>query len=864
MTTETARLVVVASSSGTDKVKKQLDGVKTSGSAAEKATASFSSALARIAGPAAIAAAALLSLRKVTEVTRQFGILNAQLKVATGSAENAAAAFEALQDFAKETPFGLEQSTTAFVKLVNYGLTPSERALRSYGNTASSMSKTLDQMIEAVADAATGEFERLKEFGIKAKNNGDTIAFTFRGTTTSVKNNAAEIENYLIQLGENNFGTAMSEQMKTLDGAFANLSDNWDMLWLNISKTGIGDFITAQVRQAGDSIQDLNDIFASGQFDTVTTEWVQQWDGLGQAVQDFLHLTDDEMKSFKTGFMDDVQELMDNTIREFKELPANIINFVETSRIELEKWATYGSEYGKMLVNYIIGQFKVLDAYVSGFGDYLKSALTIGADADWESQVAKRVADAKMKLDQDISNNKSTIRAAEEKANRESFEAEAKRQQKLADMDIAVMVGQQKATDQANKTKPTEDRLAGFRVGGDNSGSNSSSKGGKKGGASGQKLTADSWETFYQTILQGGSDTFDQLALKEKQDLDRVDKYLKAGVASTEEAQSATNAIHEKYGKARLDIVDKYDPAAAAARKQKESNKEIEALQKAGLITEEASLSARNRLQEDFFNAQVQLEQDNAVSLEDKMRGKYDEVQEAQNVYDTQLAALQAYLEAGYVTEEDYAQRRHELYTEMLQAQAEAENAEVMGYIKSGSMLAKGMADIIKAAGAEGSGAYKVLFAASQAFSIAQATLNLSTAISQAMADPTALTPAQKFANMAAIAAAGGSLLSSIAAVGMAHDGIDEIPREGTWLLDKGERVVDSRTNADLKNFLSSGGGQGQAPQIHQTFQITGNTDAQLQRLLQQAAEQGAQQGYAMVLTDVSGSRGQVSRAIGR
>ena len=38
----------------------------------------------------------------------------------------------------------------------------------------------------------------------------------------------------------------------------------------------------------------------------------------------------------------------------------------------------------------------------------------------------------------------------------------------------------------------------------------------------------------------------------------------------------------------------------------------------------------------------------------------------------------------------------------------------------------------------------------------------------------------------------------------MAHDGIDNIPKEGTWLLDKGERVVDSRTNADLTNYLAS------------------------------------------------------------
>ena len=39
---------------------------------------------------------------------------------------------------------------------------------------------------------------------------------------------------------------------------------------------------------------------------------------------------------------------------------------------------------------------------------------------------------------------------------------------------------------------------------------------------------------------------------------------------------------------------------------------------------------------------------------------------------------------------------------------------------------------------------------------------------------------------------------------GMAHSGIDHIPEDGTWLLKKGERVIDDRTNADLKNFLET------------------------------------------------------------
>lgn len=50
-----------------------------------------------------------------------------------------------------------------------------------------------------------------------------------------------------------------------------------------------------------------------------------------------------------------------------------------------------------------------------------------------------------------------------------------------------------------------------------------------------------------------------------------------------------------------------------------------------------------------------------------------------------------------------------------------------------------------------------------------------------------------------------GSFMTMINSVaGMAHDGMDYIPREGTWLLDKGERVVDSRTNSDLKRYLAA------------------------------------------------------------
>ena len=55
--------------------------------------------------------------------------------------------------------------------------------------------------------------------------------------------------------------------------------------------------------------------------------------------------------------------------------------------------------------------------------------------------------------------------------------------------------------------------------------------------------------------------------------------------------------------------------------------------------------------------------------------------------------------------------------------------------------------------------------------------------------------------------------VSALSPVGMAHNGIDSIPKEGTWLLDGGERVLNPQQNKDLTNYLSqaqNSGGQSQ------------------------------------------------------
>lgn len=219
-------------SSETARMRKSLREVETSVKGVERAVGQFRGALVALGGA--------LALGKIVQVAVQFQDLQASLRTVTGSAAAGAAAFEQIKAFASTTPFSLQQATEAFIKLKALGLDPSMAALRSYGNTASAMGKDLSQFIEAVADASTGEFERLKEFGITAKQQGDVVRLTFQGVTTQIGKNATEIQAYLRAIGEVQFATAMEERMKTLGGAISNMTDALTIFLNQIAEGGFG------------------------------------------------------------------------------------------------------------------------------------------------------------------------------------------------------------------------------------------------------------------------------------------------------------------------------------------------------------------------------------------------------------------------------------------------------------------------------------------------------------------------------------------------------------------------------------------------------------------------------------------------
>jgi len=191
---------------------------------------------------AAFSIQAIISLgSKVVDVTAKFQKMEAMLRVALGSQSDAVRAMEMITDFASDTPFQVEELTRSFVKLTNQGFKPTREQLRQMGDLAASMGKEFDQLTEAILDAQTGEFERLKEFGIRASSEGDRVKFTFKGVTTEVAKTDEAMRSYILALGDAaGISGAMAEVSATIGGQLSNLSDNWTMLMKEIGEGSTG------------------------------------------------------------------------------------------------------------------------------------------------------------------------------------------------------------------------------------------------------------------------------------------------------------------------------------------------------------------------------------------------------------------------------------------------------------------------------------------------------------------------------------------------------------------------------------------------------------------------------------------------
>ncbi len=166
-----------------------------------------------------------------TAVTAQaeYGKLKAVLANTFESAPDAERYLKIVDDFAQKTPFKLTEVRESMMKLVNRGILPSQAEMFKLGEIASVTGKGLGQLVEAIMDGQMIEFERFKEFGIKASAATGKVVITFKNASMEVAKNAKAIWDGLLSLADaQGVKGSMNAIMKSMAGGLSNLGDQWD------------------------------------------------------------------------------------------------------------------------------------------------------------------------------------------------------------------------------------------------------------------------------------------------------------------------------------------------------------------------------------------------------------------------------------------------------------------------------------------------------------------------------------------------------------------------------------------------------------------------------------------------------------
>lgn len=321
-----------------------------------------------------------------------------------------------------------------------------------------------------------------------------------------------------------------------------------------------------------------------------------------------------------------------------------------------------------------------------------------------------------------------------------------------------------------------------------------SKSGGGKSKSSGENAR-DSWLSFYDEIRKKSSSSLAEIDLEQTRMFQRLEEHNKKGVVSHQEYETAKTAITERFARQRLELAGKYAPEKLLRANLNDELAVVEELKKAGQLTGGEANTAELQLKFDYAQNRSQ----SAVNPLDQLRALYDPQQELINQQTQELAQLQAFNDQKLITEEEFQQRKQQIIEKYRNSQFQ----EQMGLYANGlndlGSAFGTLTSVVEQSAGKQSAAYKAMFAVSKAFAIAEATVKLSQAVAQAMADTTALTPAQKFANMATVAAAGANVISQITSVGFAKGG--HVVGEGTGTSDSilarlsnNEFVMTSRT----------------------------------------------------------------------
>lgn len=225
MTETNATLNIEIKSTGSQAAQASLVNLAATAGRTER---SVSGSMAKMVVSAAAATVGFAALAKgfsaVAENSLKLEKIDATLRAVTGSAEKANSVWSELTVVQNKTGESVAELATSYNKLVVAGIKPTGEAMTSFVAFSKLSQKSVDDLAEALKDARTGEFERLKEFGITASKSGDQLSLSFQGVTTKIQNTGAAIQDYVEKLGNSKMAQeALANQLDTVGG-------KWDII----------------------------------------------------------------------------------------------------------------------------------------------------------------------------------------------------------------------------------------------------------------------------------------------------------------------------------------------------------------------------------------------------------------------------------------------------------------------------------------------------------------------------------------------------------------------------------------------------------------------------------------------------------
>ncbi|EAS3777292.1 hypothetical protein D6F12_01790 [Salmonella enterica] len=306
-----------------------------------------------------------------------------------------------------------------------------------------------------------------------------------------------------------------------------------------------------------------------------------------------------------------------------------------------------------------------------------------------------------------------------------------------------------------------------------------------------------------QQIEQDNADSLQRLVLQEQEARQKIITSGREAGKSQSEIDKVVAENAELYVRKRQELAEQYAPAKQLQRQYADVSTLLGEFRQNDLLNEQEYQETLGKLRADSFQKMAELYADGQISPDNKALGNVDPLVAIENQYERELALLDYYNQKKLLSDDRYQQLRAEKIQARSEAVSQYQNRDARKQLQTQQQLFEGMAGLVQGFAGKSSGAYRALFSISKAFHLADVIMASQSAIADAWSS------APFPANLAAVATTTAktgllaAVVQSVTMQGMAHDGIDHVPREGTWLLDKGERVVDRRTNADLKAYLA-------------------------------------------------------------